>query len=94
MEKIDYSLEKEKITPIELANKYEQSIKWVITGNTDYLEQDLNLVYNEKWIYFDKYSLNTLCCLITSKDGYLFLVTADVDNYINSLSNYKFQIVS
>lgn len=94
METLGNNFEKEKPTAQQLAYKFERFIKGVIAQGTQESPNNLSFVNSPQGVYFDQYSPNTLCCLVTSQEGYLYLFTATIENEGENLSNYRFQTVS
>lgn len=94
METFKNNFEKEKPTAQQLAYKFERFIRGTIAQGAQESLNNLSFVNSPEGVYFDQYSPNTLCCLLISQSGCLYLVTATIDNESENLSNYRFQAVS
>ena len=87
---------KETINPHELAKTFESQIKGVIAEKFSVALDDLTLLLEDKdGVYLSQEEPDTICCLVVGqKNGFLYLVTAKVEEGGKSLTNLKSDIVS
>lgn len=80
----------------ELAKKFEVQIKEAIAQKFPVPPEELSLLLEDKeGVYLSEEEPNTLGCLIVGqKNGYLYLVTAKIEEDGQSLRDFKSDIVS
>jgi hypothetical protein len=84
-----------KLSALELMNHFSAEIKQVVADKYQILPQDLFLMKNNKnGAYFSKIEENVFCCFAVGKNGYLYLVKAEIEVNNNRLVNYVCGIVS
>jgi hypothetical protein len=78
------------LTPHVLAKKYEICIKNTINEIYNVSQEQLTILWNEeKGVYFSEQKQNVFCCLVVCEDGYLYLVTAKLNNDGQKLSGFN-----
>lgn len=87
---------KTNINPLELAKKFELQIKEVVTKKFSVSPDELSLLLEDKeGVYFSDEEANTLCCFVVGqKNGYLYLVTAKIEEDGQNLNDFKSDIIS
>lgn len=80
----------------ELAKKFEFQIKGVVAEKYSLTSGELSLLLEDKeGIYLSKEEPDTLCCFVVGqKNGYLYLVTANIDEEGKNLNKFKCDIIS
>ena len=87
---------KETIHPHELAEKFEHQIKETIANKFFVALEELSILSSDKeGVYLSEKEPNTLCCFVVGeKNGFLYLVTAKIEEDGKNLNNFKSDIVS
>lgn len=82
--------------PHELARTFEAQIKNTVSEKFSVPLDDLNLLLeDEDGVYLSREETGTLCCLVVGqKNGFLYLVTAKIEEGGKNLINLKSDIVS
>ena len=80
----------------ELAKKFESEIKAAIETKLGVSSNELALLLEDKeGIYLSKEQANTLCCFVIGQEnGFLYLVTAAIQNNGEVLDDFKVAVVS
>lgn len=79
----------------ELAKKFEFQIKEIVAKKFSVVSGDLSLLLEDKdGVYLSAEEPNTLCCFVVGQNGFLYLVTAKIEEDSKSLSSFKSDIVS
>ena len=83
-------------TTHNLAEKLKKQIKKTITGQFSDAVDDLVLLTDKKdGVYISKEDPSTLCCLVVGKKSkFLYLVTANMEENQERLSNFGVRIIS
>lgn len=80
--------------PREFAQAFEKEIKEKVETRFSVPHDQLTLLMNdEDGVYFSEEQPDTFCCLVVGNNGFLYLVTAHVDEE-GTLSDFKADIVS
>lgn len=84
------------INPHELAKKFEPQIKETVAKKFSVPSDDLLILFEDRdGVYLNKEEPDTLCCFVLGqKNGFLYLVTAKIEENGKSLGNFKSDIVS
>jgi len=84
------------IEPRELAKKFEIEIKDYVAKKFAINQSELSLLLeDEQGAYFSKQEPNSLCIFVVGvKNGYLYLVTAELEGGGQGLLKFKSEIVS
>ncbi|HCP08272.1 MAG TPA: hypothetical protein DIT25_00515 [Candidatus Moranbacteria bacterium] len=92
-----YQTNSEKIpSPHELARKFEMQIKGTVAEKFSVEPEKLSLLlYDKDGVYLSQEESETLCCFVVGQEnGFLYLVTAKIENKSKELNNFKADIVS
>ena len=84
------------INPHELAKFFETQIKKTVAEKFSVTTEELTLLLQDKeGVYLSREKPDTLCCLVVGQgNGFLYLVTARIEEDGNSLTDFKTDIVS
>jgi len=84
------------VSPHELARKFEFQIKETVAKRFSIAFDDLFLLLEDKdGVYLSEEESNVLCCFVVGqKNGFLYLVTANIVENGISLNNFKSDIIS
>jgi len=84
------------INPHELAKAFETQIKVIVSEKFSIAPDDLELLLeDEEGVYLSQEESDTLCCFVVGqKNGFLYLVTAKIEENGKILDNFKSDIVS
>jgi hypothetical protein len=84
------------LSPHELAKKFEAQIKGVVVEKFSPKAEDLSLLLEDKvGVYLSKEEPDTLCSFVVDqKGGYLYMVSAKMEDNGKQLINFKCHIVS
>lgn len=79
-----------------VARKFESEIKKILEEKYDLNPEDLVLLLDdEDGVYLDDKDPSILCVMVVGqKNGYLYLVTAKIEENNSGLTNFKSDIVS
>lgn len=80
----------------EMAEKFETQIKDAVVKKFSISPEELSvLLEDEDGAYMSKEEPNTLCCFVVGqKNGYMYLVTAEVSKDGSGLDKFKTDIIS
>jgi hypothetical protein len=84
------------INPYQLAKTFELQIKNAITKKFSVPSNELKLLLeHDNGVYLSQEEANTLCCFVLGqKNGFLYLVTGEINQNGENLTNFKAGIIS
>lgn len=84
------------LNPYQLAKNFESQIKDTIVKKFSVPSNQLKLLLEfDHGVYLSQEEINTLCCFVLGEEnGFLYLVTGEIDKDGETLTNFKTSIIS